>query len=107
MDFEDQEDEHAFLQGSAQHDHTEDDSYESDQELHLDPDVSITGMVDSMLNENGMDRSVTPPHKDDESFPFDTEMEDGIPLGRSHHRDRLHEYHEQRLAQYVGFSFYV
>lgn len=57
-----------------------DDSYDSSQA----GDDSITGMVDSMLQD--ADPS-TPPH-DDHPLPDDLEAEDGVPYGRTHHAER-------------------
>lgn len=47
---------------------------------------SITGLVDSLLHNT--QEPHTPPHHD-HSLPPDTETEDGIPYGRTHHAERL------------------
>ncbi|KAF7428167.1 Bud site selection protein bud4 [Pleurotus ostreatus] len=85
---------------------TVDSSYESialledvhEPGLTLDPDSSITGLVDEMFNNvnpgtsNDPVATSTPPSTPPPNLPPDLETEDGIPLGRTHHRDRHHQY---------------
>src|SRR6266576_392644 len=65
--------------------------------LHLDPDESITGLVDEMFASNSAAgeplRYSTPPRTID--TPPDLEMENGVPLGRSHHVERNLQHHQQ------------
>ena len=65
--------------------------------LHLDPDMSITGLVDEMFASNSAAREPlrysTPPRTID--IPPDLEMENGVPLGRSHHVERNLQHHQQ------------
>ncbi|KAI0314674.1 hypothetical protein OF83DRAFT_421696 [Amylostereum chailletii] len=56
---------------------------------HSDPDDSITGLVDSMLQDA---RPETPPL--DHSLPIDADTEDGVPYGRSHHAERVTTAHQ-------------
>ncbi|KAL0955993.1 hypothetical protein HGRIS_002170 [Hohenbuehelia grisea] len=71
----------------------------------LDPDSSITGLVDEMFSHAQAAanlptpvpkfRTSTPPASP--GLPVDLETEDGVPLGRSHHRERQLRYrHEQQ-----------
>ncbi|KAH7926937.1 hypothetical protein BV22DRAFT_1085889 [Leucogyrophana mollusca] len=66
----------------------QDDSFES---IQLgDPDESITGIVDAMIQSASTNelnnRPSTPPRNP--SLPSDLETEDGVPYGRTHHADR-------------------
>jgi hypothetical protein len=70
------------------------DTHDQSFDDRRNPDDSITGLVDSMLEDAQADiRPHTPPKVS--SIPVDLETEDGIPLGRTHHADRLAAYHEQ------------
>lgn len=65
--------------------------------LHLDPDTSITGLVEEMFfasnSATGEELSYsTPPRTAD--IPPDLEMENGVPLGRSHHVERSLQHHQ-------------
>ncbi|KAJ6602137.1 hypothetical protein B0H10DRAFT_2167327 [Mycena sp. CBHHK59/15] len=60
--------------------------------LALDPDASITGLVDSMFAVNP---SSTPPR----DFATDMETEDGVPFGRSHHATRAAQHHAAQEQQ--------
>lgn len=68
--------------------------------LHLDPDVSITGLVDEMFASNAAaeehlvsTRYSTPPRT--VAKRPDLETENGIPLGHSHHADRNLQHHHE------------
>jgi hypothetical protein len=76
-----------------------DDSYENSQEINIDPETSIAGLVDAMLGS----RTTTPEPND--SFPPDMETEDGVPLGRSHHAERNAERQGQPLPSPPGSPF--
>lgn len=69
-----------------------DESYDSSQ--GGDPDDSITGMVDSMLQDATTPPPTTPPH-DNRQLPEDLETEDGVPYGRTHHFERAAAAHHQ------------
>ncbi|TFK23955.1 hypothetical protein FA15DRAFT_620133 [Coprinopsis marcescibilis] len=74
-----------------------------DNLLDLDPDTSITNIVDEMLTSNELgDNSValfdTPPRH--AGLPADLETEDGVPLGRSHHVERFLQ-HQQHISPHV------
>ncbi|KAJ8076404.1 Bud site selection protein bud4 [Marasmius tenuissimus] len=84
---------------------SDDDSYESvelsdsghhelDPGLRLDGDTSINGLVDDLFAGHNSAVMSTPP-KEHNELPPDLETEDGVPLGRSHHRDRTLRYHVQ------------
>ena len=64
--------------------------------LHLDPDTSITGLVDEMFASNSATGEVlrrsTPPRTAD--IPLDLETENGVPLGRSHHVEHSLQHHQ-------------
>ena len=69
--------------------------------LHLDPDASITDLADEMFASNSAtgetsipSRYSTPPRVTD--IPPDLEMENGVPLGRSHHVERSLQHHQQQ-----------
>lgn len=73
--------------------------------LALDPDASITGIVDNLFfSDNGhhpADHSLasvvsTPPRQS--SLPPELETEDGVPLGRSHHVERFLQHHSPHLG---------
>jgi len=99
MDEEDMYEEEAdpdpfFQAGPISHtmDSTPDSSFDSvDLSAHgspeLDGDQSLAGIVEEMLGD--VSSPHTPPHND--SLPPDLETEDGVPLGRSHHADRIQE----------------
>ncbi|KAJ4483604.1 hypothetical protein J3R30DRAFT_3655861 [Lentinula aciculospora] len=87
------------------------DSYEdielSDQEpeerLELDADTSITGLVDEMFA--GSRQTSTPPRHHPHELPTDLETEDGVPLGRTHHAERLIKHrHEHEAHSHVEFG---
>lgn len=71
----------------------------------LDPDASITGLVDNLFF-NRQDQSLvdssfasatnTPPRHS--SLPPDLETEGGVPLGRSHHVERFLQHHSPHLG---------
>ncbi|KAJ3808317.1 hypothetical protein F5876DRAFT_46244 [Lentinula aff. lateritia] len=94
------EDEVDFF-GEGKNEETPHDSYEdielSDQEpeeqLELDADTSITGLVDEIFA--GSHQTSTPPRHHPNELPPDLETEDGIPLGRTHHADRVIRYHQE------------
>ncbi|KAF9268838.1 hypothetical protein L218DRAFT_954272 [Marasmius fiardii PR-910] len=67
---------------------------ESDPELRLDGDTSITGLVEDLFAGHGTNLTSTPP-RDNYELPADLETEDGVPLGRSHHRERTLKYHQE------------
>lgn len=92
----------------------EDDSYEnahlndsyraSATRTLLDPNTSITGLVDEMFFSSNADLtstdtlgSSTPPHASD--IPTDLENEDGVPFGHTHHTERLAQCHQQESPQ--------
>ena len=64
--------------------------------LLLDPDTSITGLVDEMFASNSATSEAlscsTPSRTAD--IPPDLEMENGVPLGRSHHAERSLQHHQ-------------
>ncbi|KAK7473042.1 Bud site selection protein bud4 [Stygiomarasmius scandens] len=83
---------------SVSNEPTPDNSYESIQlsdngsnGLELDPDASITGLVDEMFSSQ---RTSTPPRTSVNDHPTDLETEDGVPFGRSHHAERVKEYRQ-------------
>ncbi|KAK0195629.1 hypothetical protein F5146DRAFT_1133089 [Armillaria mellea] len=89
-----------FFQGmnnTGEADEQPDDSYESieicdsGQKLELDPDTSITGLVDAMF---GSRQTSTPP-RHGADIPTDLDTEDGVPLGRSHHVERAIHHHQE------------
>ncbi|KAK0486019.1 hypothetical protein IW261DRAFT_1548994 [Armillaria novae-zelandiae] len=89
-----------FFQGmnnSGEADEHPDDSYESieipdsGQKLELDPDTSITGLVDAMF---GSHQTSTPP-RHGADIPTDLDTEDGVPFGRSHHVERAVHHHQE------------
>lgn len=70
----------------------------------LDPDTSITGLVEEMffssnaaLVDAELLGSKTPPHVSD--IPTDLEAVDGVPFGRTHHAERLLQHHQQDSPQ--------
>ncbi|RDB25315.1 Bud site selection protein BUD4 [Hypsizygus marmoreus] len=85
--------------------------------MALDPDASISGLVDEMFaassatalggptanshahsgqfDDNDTVTSTPPRHHDSFDLPTDLETEDGVPLGRSHHAARFVEHHHQ------------
>ncbi|ESK93623.1 gtp binding protein [Moniliophthora roreri MCA 2997] len=81
-----------------------DDSYESielsdsgvaEPELQLDADTSINGLVDDLFaGHNNL--TSTPPRAGHNELPADLETEDGVPLGRTHHRDRALRFHQHQ-----------
>ncbi|KAH7872054.1 uncharacterized protein C8R40DRAFT_524145 [Lentinula edodes] len=87
--------------GEGKNEETPHDSYEdielSDQEpeeqLELDADTSITGLVDEIFA--GSRQTSTPPRHHPNELPPDLETEDGVPLGRTHHADRVIKYHQE------------
>ncbi|KAF6763079.1 hypothetical protein DFP72DRAFT_1030227 [Ephemerocybe angulata] len=100
---------------TADRDDAPEDSYESialeledkqdDSAMALDPDASITGIVDNLFFSEGAsslaDNSLasvanTPPRQS--SLPPDLETEDGVPLGRSHHVERFLQHHSPHLG---------
>ncbi len=98
-----------FFQGGQDDDQSSaNDSYESIDvqdiekplELELDPDTSITGLVDEMF---GSRQSTPPRHGVD--IPTDLETEDGVPFGRSHHADRAaYQHHEAMPPPPIPFN---
>lgn len=76
-----------------------------DSQMPLDPDASITGLVDNLFF-NEQDRSLaedsvasapgTPPRQS--SLPPDLETEGGVPLGRSHHVERFLQHHSPHMG---------
>ncbi|KAK0461050.1 uncharacterized protein EV420DRAFT_1668224 [Desarmillaria tabescens] len=80
---------------SGEADDQPDDPYESieisdsGQKLELDPDTSITGLVDAMF---GSRQTSTPP-RHGADIPTDLDTEDGVPFGRSHHVERAARHH--------------
>ncbi|KAF8623112.1 hypothetical protein AX15_006520 [Amanita polypyramis BW_CC] len=73
----------------------------SNPSLRLDPDASITGLVDEMFASNSATsetsiplRYSTPPRVT--HIPPDLETEGGVPLGRSHHAERSLQHHQQQ-----------
>ncbi|KAG7098501.1 hypothetical protein E1B28_000445 [Marasmius oreades] len=67
---------------------------ESNPDLRLDGDTSITGLVEDLFAGHSANLTSTPP-RDHHDLPVDLETEDGVPLGRSHHRERTLKYHQQ------------
>lgn len=68
--------------------------------MRLDPDSSITGLVDEMFASNPAhadSQTTTPPRRSD--IPTDLETVDGVPFGRSHHSERFIEYQYQYQHQ--------
>ncbi|KAF7800104.1 hypothetical protein EIP86_011348 [Pleurotus ostreatoroseus] len=71
--------------------------------LHINADDSITGLVNSMLEDA---RPHTPPATQTATaaqhtpipLPFDAETEGGVPLGRTHHSERAREAHRVHSA---------
>ncbi|KAF7315210.1 PH domain-containing protein [Mycena indigotica] len=70
--------------------------------LELDPDVSITGIVDAMFFAPADGTSTPPPHLGSShtrtyeftpDHPTDLDTEEGIPFGRSHHAERSAAFH--------------
>ncbi|KAJ7690719.1 hypothetical protein B0H17DRAFT_1159959 [Mycena rosella] len=72
--------------------------------LDLDPDTSITGLVDAMFAPVAGASTSTPPHlgsshtrtyefDDAHDHPTDLDTEDGVPFGRSHHAARAAAFH--------------
>ncbi|KNZ72752.1 Bud site selection protein BUD4 [Termitomyces sp. J132] len=59
--------------------------------LGLDPDASISGLVEEMFASSspGVTTSTPPRQLNGSHFPPDLDTEDGIPLGRSHHAARF------------------
>ncbi|KAF9039525.1 hypothetical protein BDZ89DRAFT_1060966 [Hymenopellis radicata] len=115
MDSSDEEpshpfEEHAdpFFQGDQDDDQSSaNDSYESidiqaiENPLELDPDTSITGLVDEMF---GSRHQSTPP-RHGADIPTDLETEDGVPFGRSHHADRAaYQHHEAMSPPPIPFN---
>lgn len=99
----------SFFQGpnsSGEADDHPDDSYESieisdsGQKLELDPDTSITGLVDAMF---GSRQTSTPPRHNTD-IPTDLDTEDGVPFGRTHHAERA-AHHRQEFTPPVGIPF--
>ncbi|TCD62275.1 Bud site selection protein bud4 [Steccherinum ochraceum] len=86
----DDEDDVLTHEHERQHTHEGNDSYDSSQT----GDDSITGLVDSMLQDT---EPLTPTH--DQGFPDDLETEDGVPYGRSHHADRAVAIHTMQRAE--------
>lgn len=71
-------------------------SFEGDSDdLRLDGNTSINGLVDEMFMSStyGREESTPPPSHD---IPTDLDTVDGVPFGRSHHAERYHEFHEQQ-----------
>ncbi|KAL0581895.1 Bud site selection protein bud4 [Marasmius crinis-equi] len=113
-DYEDEDMDDPFFQGQLQpqpqqdtdnQTNSDEDSYESvelsDSGHHdlapglvLDGDMSINGLVDDLFAGHAAPVMSTPPREHKE-LPVDLETEDGIPLGRSHHRERTLAYHQQ------------
>lgn len=93
-DTDDEDDAHA-----VQHDeleerptpHDANESYDSSQAN----DDSITGLVDSMLQDN---EPHTPTHH--QPFPDGLETEGGIPYGRTHHAERAASAHELQRSEH-------
>ncbi|PFH53853.1 hypothetical protein AMATHDRAFT_1075 [Amanita thiersii Skay4041] len=70
---------------------------DTNPDLCLDPDSSITGLVDEMFASKLMTmetRFSTPPRTFD--IPPELETEDGVPFGRSHHAERVLQHHQQQ-----------
>lgn len=73
--------------------------------LHIGADDSITGLVNSMLQDA---RPHTPPPAQDATstnrtpvpLPAGVETEDGVPLGRTRHAERAREAHSAHHAQF-------
>ena len=65
---------------------------------------SITGLVESLLHSTEVPH--TPPRRE-HSLPPDTETEDGVPYGRSHHVERISAAHrvDSELVQHEQHSF--
>ncbi|THH30858.1 hypothetical protein EUX98_g3308 [Antrodiella citrinella] len=89
-------------------DDEEDDARMDDQEQHAPDregnesfdsqqggDDSITGLVDSMLQDN---EPHTPTR--DQGFPGDLELEDGVPYGRTHHAERAAAVHSMQRPDF-------
>ncbi|KAA1470645.1 hypothetical protein DENSPDRAFT_836479, partial [Dentipellis sp. KUC8613] len=74
------------------HDRSSDDYYGSAGEGH----DSITGLVDSMLQETQDDSGAHTPPQDHVALPPDLDAEDGVPYGRSHHAERGAMVHAQQ-----------
>ncbi|KAF8635247.1 hypothetical protein AX17_004020 [Amanita inopinata Kibby_2008] len=68
--------------------------------LRLDPDASITGLVDEMFASNSAlsDATIpkfnTPPLNTD--IHPDLETENSVPIGRTHHSERILQHHQQQ-----------
>lgn len=107
----DQDGDDPFFQGPAEaerHQQAPDDSYESiqlsesgDAPMEFDPDASITGIVNRMLNAS---RTITPPPHDNTDIPTDLDTEEGVPFGRSHHFERALEHHQQESRHDHSFD---
>ncbi|KAJ3829620.1 hypothetical protein F5880DRAFT_281351 [Lentinula raphanica] len=62
------------------------------EDIALDADNSITGLVDEMIAGS---RQTTPPRHYFNELPADLETENGIPIGRTHHADRLIKHRQE------------
>lgn len=71
----------------------EEEEEEDVDQVHMAND-SITGLVNSMLQDTqGDEMPHTPTHEN--SLPHDLELQDGVPIGRTHHAERRAAYHEE------------
>ncbi|KAJ3901004.1 hypothetical protein F5879DRAFT_992341 [Lentinula edodes] len=92
--------------GEGKNEETPHDSYEdielSDQEpevqLELDADTSITGLVDEIFA--GSHQTSTPRRHHPNEPPPDLETEDGVPLGQTHHADRVMKYYQEHESHH-------
>ncbi|KAJ7287283.1 hypothetical protein C8J57DRAFT_1283412 [Mycena rebaudengoi] len=64
--------------------------------LELDPDASITGLVDAMFAPNATTATSTPPRTPGADIATDLDTEDGVPFGRTHHAERAAQHHQQQ-----------
>ncbi|KAJ3998717.1 hypothetical protein F5050DRAFT_1798250 [Lentinula boryana] len=66
---------------------------EHGEQIELDPETSINGLVDEMFA--GSRQTSTPPRHHPNELPTDLETEDGVPIGRTHHAERLLKHRQE------------
>ncbi|KAJ4492300.1 hypothetical protein C8R41DRAFT_920074 [Lentinula lateritia] len=66
---------------------------EPEEQLELDADTSITGLVGEIFA--GSHQTSTPPQHHLKELPPGLETEDGVPLGQTHHADRVMKYYQE------------
>ncbi|KAJ3737602.1 hypothetical protein DFJ43DRAFT_9634 [Lentinula guzmanii] len=72
------------------------------EQIELDPETSINGLVDEMFA--GSRQTSTPPRHHPNELPTDLETEDGVPIGRTHHAERLLK-HRQEYESHPHMDF--